>query len=86
MSSALERSILELLSRRSEGASICPSEAARALDRDNWRGIMAAVREAAWGLEARGRVVILKRGRRIARADARGPIRIALADPPVPAP
>ncbi len=86
MSTELERSILDLLSQRSDGASICPSEAARAVDRKNWRGLMEAVREAAWGLEARGRIVVLKRGRRIARAEARGPIRLALAVPSAPKP
>ncbi|MDJ0607833.1 MAG: DUF3253 domain-containing protein [Kiloniellales bacterium] len=86
MSTELEGSILDLLSRRSDGASICPSEASRAVDRKNWRGLMEAVREAAWGLEARGRIVVLKRGRRIARAEARGPIRLALAVPSAPKP
>ncbi len=86
MSTELEGSILDLLSRRSDGASICPSEASRAVDRKNWRGLMEAVREAAWGLEARGRIVVLKRGRRIARAEARGPIRLALAVTSAPKP
>ena len=36
MDRALESAIIELLSRRATGKTICPSEAARLLDPENW--------------------------------------------------
>ena len=67
--------ILGLLDRRKDGATICPSEAARALGGgENWRGRMPAVHEAVDGLLADGTVALTWKGERMARRD--GPYRI----------
>ena len=73
---ALERSVLELLSARAAGATICPSEAARAVGGDDWRPLMEAARAAARRLVASGQVEITQRGRVVDPSSARGPIRV----------
>lgn len=72
----LEESILTLLDARSRGASLCPSEAARAVRPDGWRALMDRTRWAAGRLVAAGEVEILQRGRPVEISDARGPIRL----------
>jgi hypothetical protein len=71
-----EAAILDLLSRRRPGASICPSEAARAVAAD-WRPLMPELRAAAARLAARGVVVVTQRGDPVDAATARGPIRLS---------
>ena len=73
---ALEAAILELLDKRSPGKTICPSEAARAVQPDEWRGLMERTRRAARRLVASGRIRILQRGKVVDPTDARGPIRL----------
>ncbi|MEU7039061.1 DUF3253 domain-containing protein [Streptomyces sp. NPDC046237] len=78
----LERAILELLERRGPSASICPSDAARAVytgDDDGWRALMEPARRPARRLVTSGEVEITQGGRPVAPADARGPIRIRRA-------
>jgi len=73
--------ILALLGARADGATICPSEAARAVARDagtEWRPLMAATREAACRLAAAGRIVVTQRGVPVDPLQARGPIRLRL--------
>lgn len=75
----LEQAILELLERRSPSATICPSDAARAVyggDDDGWRALMEPARRAARRLVTAGEVEITQGGRPVDPADARGPIRI----------
>ncbi|WP_411104792.1 DUF3253 domain-containing protein [Streptomyces sp. cmx-4-9] len=75
----LERAILELLDRRGPTATICPSDAARAVytgDGDGWRALMEPARRAARRLVTAGEVDITQGGRRVDPAKARGPIRI----------
>ena len=72
----LEAAILELLAGRDRGASICPSEAARAVDAQAWRDLMEPARRAARRLVHGGAVEILQRGRAVDPCDFRGPIRI----------
>ena len=75
-----EADILELLAARARGATICPSEVARARspDAEEWRGLMEPVREAARRLVAQGRVVITQQGHEVDPSTAKGPIRIRL--------
>lgn len=84
----LERTILELLERRRPGATICPSDAARAAYRegggpadDGWRALMEPVRRAAARLVANGAVEITQGGGPVDPATARGPVRIRLTGP-----
>ena len=72
----LERTIDGLLDQRSPGASICPSEAARAVDPEGWRDLMPAARAAAGRLAAAGEVQVTQRGEVVDVATARGPVRV----------
>jgi hypothetical protein len=72
----LEATILAMLDARRRGATICPSEAARAIDPDGWRDLMEPARRAARRLVADGRVDITQRGRVVDGSTAKGPIRI----------
>lgn len=75
---ALETSILELLSHRADGATICPSEAARAVGggEDEWRSLMEPARRAARRLVAAGEIEITQQGRVVDPSTAKGPIRL----------
>ncbi len=85
---ALEVAIESLLRARARGATICPSEAARAVGGEGWRSLMEPSRAAARRLVAAGRLQILQRGRVVDPSRARGPIRLRLgrACPPVEPP
>ena len=73
---ALERAIDVLLDARAPGASICPSEAARAVDPEGWRALMPEARAAAGRLAARGVVEVTQGGTVVDVAAARGPVRV----------
>jgi hypothetical protein len=76
----LERAITDLLAARREGATICPSDAARAVGtEDGWRDLMEPARQAAARLVAAGKVEITQGGEVVDLATARGPIRIRRA-------
>lgn len=77
---ALESAILELLAQRAAGATICPSDAARAVGDDDWRDLMEPARAAARRLVAAGTVTITQGGEPVDPNDFRGPIRIRLND------
>lgn len=77
---ALEQSVLDLLAERARGATICPSEAARAVGGDSWRDLMGPARAAARRLVARGDVEITQGGHAVDPSTARGPIRVRRLD------
>ena len=72
----LERTIEELLDQRRPEASICPSEAARAVDSEGWRDLMPAARAAAGRLAGAGAVEVTQGGAVVDVATARGPVRV----------
>ncbi|EFG65802.1 DUF3253 domain-containing protein [Streptomyces sp. SPB074] len=75
----LEQTILALLDSRAPGATICPSDAARAVHEgrdDGWRALMEPARRAARRLMAAGEVEITQGGHRVDPDRARGPLRI----------
>lgn len=72
----LEDAIRALLARRAPGATICPSEAARAVGGQEWRELMPAARAAAGRLVDAGEVDVLQAGEVVDVASARGPVRI----------
>lgn len=72
----IEAAIDALLARRAPGATICPSDAARALDPEDWRAHMDAVRAVAFALADRGRLEVTQRGEVVDGRTARGPIRL----------
>ena len=59
----IAETILRLLAAREAGKTICPSEAARALDPEGWRRLMPQVRATAVGLARQGRLVITRHGK-----------------------
>jgi len=79
----LEAKILELLGQRAATATICPSDAARAVgatddDPEGWRDLMEPARRAARRLVATDVVTITQGGQPVDPSTARGPIRIRL--------
>ena len=72
----IEAAIIELLSSRDAGATICPSEAARAVQPDNWKPLMERVRRAARRMARGGRIEITQSGSVVSPDDLRGPIRL----------
>ena len=80
----LEASIRSLLAGRAIDATICPSEAARAVagssaDDEAWRELMEPARRAARRLVATGEFEITQGGRVVDPSTAKGPIRIRRA-------
>jgi hypothetical protein len=76
MDQRLEETILELLDRRAATATICPSDAARAVGDADWRDLMEPARRAARRLVAAGTVEITQGGSVVDPSNTRGPIRI----------
>ncbi|MGY1635865.1 DUF3253 domain-containing protein [Geodermatophilus sp. SYSU D00742] len=72
----LEHTIEALLDDRRAGASICPSEAARAVDPTAWRDLMPAARAAAGRLATAGRAEVTQGSVVVDVAAARGPVRV----------
>lgn len=72
----LERAIEALLDARAAGATICPSEAARAVDPDDWRDLMPAARAAAGRLASQGVAEVTQGEEVVDVRSARGPVRI----------
>lgn len=75
-----EQAILALVVTRGETASICPSEAARALAAarghpDAWRRYLAEIRRAGVRLAADGQIDILRKGKPIPAGAIRGVVR-----------
>ncbi len=81
---ALADAILRLTAARGPDKSICPSEAARAVDPQGWRALMPATRAEAAALAKAGRVRALQRGAPVDPARATGPIRLAAPVPDAP--
>lgn len=75
----LSASIRSLLAERATSATICPSEAARAVGGEDWRELMEPARRAARRLVAAGEVEITQRGQVVDPSRAKGPIRIRRA-------
>lgn len=88
---ALESAILELLSERAPGKTICPSEAAKLVagantrskekshaTRRDWESLMEPARSAARRLAAQGCILITQHDRPVDPATAKGPSRLRL--------
>lgn len=81
----LATAIFDLLSRRGPGASICPSEVAKAADPEGWRRLMGHVRATAVGLARAGRLEITRKGRPADPDTLKGVYRLRLPGPQSPA-
>lgn len=75
----LESAIMELLEHQPRSATVCPSDAARAVGGVDWEPLAEPARAAARRLCAEGRVVITQAGRRVDPSTAKGPIRVGLS-------
>ena len=77
---ALENAIFQLLAQRQPGASICPSDAARAVypAAHQWRAAMPVVRAVAAQLANQGQLVVTQGGKVVDIDTAKGPIRLRL--------
>ena len=76
--------IFELLARRAADSTICPSDAARALETGEaaWRALMPEVRRVAAALVQAGRLRVTAHGEDVDALQARGPIRLGRPAPP----
>lgn len=74
----IETAIFDLLAAREAGKTICPSEAARAVDPVGWRRLMPQVRAAAVGLARAGRLQITRKGRAVDPDAFKGVYRLRL--------
>jgi hypothetical protein len=80
-----EQVILALVTERGAEKSICPTEAAQALDGDSWRSQLGLVRRVAKRLASEGRLDILRKGKRVENpTEIKGVIRLRLATPAEP--
>ena len=77
---ALEAAIFHLLAKRQPSATICPSDAARAVypSAAQWRAAMPVVRSVAAQLVAQGKLVVTQGGKVVDIHTAIGPIRLRL--------
>ena len=82
MTAPLETAIFSLLAERGVGKTICPSEAARAVDPQDWRPLMGQARATAVGLARAGRLVITRHGRPVDPDVFKGVYRLRLPDAP----
>jgi len=90
------QAILDLLHALPPGRSIAPTQAARAVAAarakpkdppDAWRRYLPAVRQQALHLARRGRIAILRKGRRVdPHAPFKGVVRLALPEAVAPQP
>lgn len=80
--SSLEATLLGLVAARGPDKSVCPTEIARAFcaepGPDAWRRHLTAVRRAAVRLAEAGRIDILRKGKPVPPAEARGVIRLRI--------
>ena len=72
----LEEAIVRLLRGRSGDATLCPSEAARAVSPDDWRPLMEPARAAGRRLANRDLVVFRQGGTRVDPSTASGAVRL----------
>jgi hypothetical protein len=72
----LESAITDLLDQRGAGKTICPSEAARRVDPEDWRPLMEPARRAARRLVDAGEIEMTQQGEVVDPGTATGPVRL----------
>jgi Protein of unknown function (DUF3253) len=75
----IRSTMLELLAATRDGNTICPSQVARRLERDerDWRALMPKVRDCARALAREGRLEVTQRGAVLSpEEDWRGALRL----------
>lgn len=69
-----------LLRHRGAASSICPSDAARVVDGNDWRKLMPQARAVAWRLADEGWLEVVQRGKPVAKGVS-GPVRLRRCHP-----
>ncbi|SUE44320.1 DUF3253 domain-containing protein [Roseomonas gilardii] len=75
----IAESIRRLATQRGAEKSICPSEVARELGGESWRGLMRPVRDTAMELARQGEIEVLRKGKPVEPGEVRGVIRLRIA-------
>ena len=72
--------ILSLVATRGTGKTICPSEVARALEKEDarWQALMPRVRRHAVSLAREGEIAIFRKGKPVDPDDFKGVYRLGL--------
>jgi len=70
--------IMDLVSQRGVGKTICPTEAARAISDDKWRRALPDVRAEAVRLAKAGKIAIYRKGKPVDPDDFKGVYRLGL--------
>ncbi len=78
MNERVEAEILRQTEARGAAGSVSPEDIARALDAENWRALLPAVRQGAVRLLRAGRIDVLRKGKPVAEAEIRGVIRLRI--------
>ena len=74
-SETIRQQLLAQVRQRGPDKTICPSEVARALGKDQWRDLMEPVRAVGRSLAAEGKIVVTQKGQVVNPKTATGPIR-----------
>lgn len=78
MNEKVEAEILRQTEARGAAGSVSPEDIARALDAENWRALLPAVRQGAVRLLRAGQIDVLRKGKPVAEAEIRGVIRLRI--------
>ena len=81
---ATEQAILDLVTGRGVGKTICPTEAARVVGGDHWRKALPEVRSTAVRLAQTGAISIYRKGRPVDPLDFKGVYRLGLPGKTLP--
>lgn len=73
-----QHAIRDMLNERGPGKTICPSEAARRLDPENWRDQMEQIRRAAAAMADADEIVVTQKGEAVDLREAKGPVRLSM--------
>jgi hypothetical protein len=76
---AVDAAIVELCQQVPSGKSVAPGDVARRLAGEDWHRALPAVKRRAARLAGDGVIVILRKGKPVAPAEAKGVVRYALA-------
>lgn len=74
----VEEAILDLITLRGPGKTICPTEAAKAVSVKNWRKLLPEVRASAVKLAVAEKASIYRKGKPVDPLDFKGVYRIGL--------
>ena len=75
---SVTQAILDLVTRRGLGKTICPSEAVKAISPTDWRKLLPNVRSTAIRLAVAEKVSIYRKGKMVDPLDFKGVYRIGL--------